>query len=80
MDGERVSQGPLQIGVHPPAQGQGRYQVAEAVMKEHQVGRFPRHGGTPPAHGHTDVGRLEGRRIIHAVTGHGHHGTAGQRR
>jgi hypothetical protein len=50
MDGERVSQGPLQIGVHPPA------------------------------HGHTDVGRLEGRRIIHAVTGHGHHGTAGQRR
>ena len=31
-----------------------------------------RHVGAGDAHGDADIGRLHGRRVVHAVAGHGH--------
>ena len=41
------------------------------VGQDHDRG-FLGHLGARDAHGHADVGLLERRRVVHAVTGHGH--------
>jgi hypothetical protein len=45
----------------------------EVVVEQHHVGRFLAHFGAGDAHRHTDVGLLQGRGIVDAVAGHGHH-------
>ena len=44
----------------------------EVVVGEHHVGRLFRHVGPGDAHRDADVGRLQRRRVVHAVAGHRH--------
>jgi hypothetical protein len=50
------------------------------VVHQHQCGGFTCHVGTAPAHGNTDVRRLERRGIIDTVTGHCYHLAVGFQR
>ena len=43
----------------------------EVVVRERHLGRFPGHVGACDAHGDADVGLLERRRVVDAVSGHG---------
>ena len=45
----------------------------EVVVGEHHVGRLLGDIGAGDAHRDADVGRLERRRVVHAVAGHRHH-------
>ena len=73
MDGEGVAKGPIQIDGDAAAQAQGPHQIHEGVIKQHQIGRFPRHRRAPLTHGHPDIGGLEGRRVVDAIPRHRHH-------
>ena len=44
----------------------------EVVVGQDHVGRLLRHVGAGHAHGDADVGRLQGRGVVHAVAGHRH--------
>ena len=76
VDRQGVGQGAVQVGVHAAPQGDRLHQIGKAVVEQHQISGFARHGGAAPAHGHADVGGLEGRRIVNSIAGHRHHGTA----
>jgi hypothetical protein len=43
----------------------------EVVVEQHHVRRLARDVGAALAHRHADVGRLQRRRVVHAVAGHG---------
>ena len=43
------------------------------VIREHHIGSLLGLVGSGDAHGHTDIGALDGRSIVDAVTSHGHH-------
>jgi hypothetical protein len=42
----------------------------ESVVEQHNVSRFTRHLGAPPAHRDADVGLGQGRRVVDAVADH----------
>ena len=54
----------------------GTDDAGEIIVGQHQRRRLLAHLGTGDAHGNADVGSLEGRRVIDAVTRHRHHMTA----
>ena len=43
------------------------------VIEQHHVRRFLGHVGAGDPHGDADVGPFQGRRVVDAVTGHGHY-------
>jgi hypothetical protein len=47
--------------------------VAKFVVGEHHVGRLPGDVGAGDSHRDADVGGAQGRRVVHAVPGHGDH-------
>eukprot|EP00825_Cyclidium_porcatum_P005016 TRINITY_DN12395_c0_g1_i1.p2 TRINITY_DN12395_c0_g1~~TRINITY_DN12395_c0_g1_i1.p2 ORF type:complete len:547 (+),score=68.21 TRINITY_DN12395_c0_g1_i1:2-1642(+) len=60
------------VVVDVAALGDGRGDGLEVVVHEDHVGRALGHVGSGYAHGHADIGRLEARRVVHAVARHGH--------
>jgi hypothetical protein len=52
----------------------------ETVVGEHNLRRLLGRFRALPAHGHADIGALQGRRVVHAVAGHGRHGVTGLQR
>ncbi|GBE13270.1 hypothetical protein BMS3Abin13_01568 [bacterium BMS3Abin13] len=50
---------------------------AEIVVDKHHVGGILGHLGAGYPHGHADIRLFQGRGIIDAVAGHGHHVTSG---
>ena len=44
----------------------------EVVVQQNQIRRFARDVGAAPAHGHADIGALQGGSVVHAVAGHRH--------
>jgi len=65
----------LDVRHHPPALGQAIHERRERVVAQDQVGRLARDCRTG-AHGHGDVGVLEGGRVVDSVAGD-RHGAAG---
>ena len=47
------------------------------VVGQHHVGGLLGHIGAGDAHGHADIGALDGGRVVDAVAGHGHHFVVG---
>ena len=68
--GQVVGQEPADVAVGRAPLGDGRDDGGEVVVQQHQVGGFARHVGAAASHRHADVGRLEGRAVVHAVAGH----------
>ena len=61
----------LEVVVQPAAQLDRLHDRREVVVGEDHVGGLLRDLGARDAHGHADVGLLEGRRVVHAVARHG---------
>ena len=71
--GEVVREEPAHVGERGPAVHHRRHDGGEVVVEQHQVGGLAGHVGARRAHGHADVGLLQGRPVVHAVAGHGQH-------
>ena len=67
---------PLDVGDDPAALGDHLGEHGEVVVEQHEAGHRPGRGAAG-AHGHADVGLLEGERVVDAVAGHGHDVAAG---
>ena len=74
MDGEHVAYGLADIIVNPPAVPYRFDDGMEIIIQQNQVGGFPGHFAAALAHGDADIRPLQSRRVIDAVTGHGHDG------
>ena len=71
MHGDDILDRLAQIVVNSPAQTNRRHDRTEIIVQQYNRRRFTRHVRAPTAHGDADMGRLDGRRVIHAVSGHG---------
>ena len=74
MHGDDVGHRLAQIVVDAPPETDGAHDRPEIVVQQHKRRCFARHIGAASAHGDADIGRLERRRVIHAVPGHRNHG------
>ncbi len=63
----------LDVGEHRATGGHGGDNGGEVVIGEDHVRGLFGDVRARDAHGHTDIGSFEGRRIVHTVTGHSHH-------
>ncbi len=72
VDGEDVRHCLLEVVEDPPAQPDGGHDGREVVVEQDERRGFPGDVGPPLAHGHPDVRRFQGGRVVHAVAGHGH--------
>jgi hypothetical protein len=61
------------VGPHQPALLDGGHHEAEVVGGQHHVGQLAGQLRPLAPHGHPDVGRAQGRAVVGAVAGHGHH-------
>ena len=59
------------VVVNAPALAHRRHDGGKVVVQQHHAGGLTRHVGAALAHGHANVGALEGRGIVHAIAGHG---------
>ena len=74
---QHEGQGLVQIEINGPALLHGRFDRGEVVVGQQHVGRFSGHLRAPLAHGDADVGLFEGRGVVDAIAGHGHHSSIG---
>ena len=58
--------------VNPPPVLHHLHNGGEVIVEQNHSRRFFGHFGAIDAHGDADVGIFERRRVVHAVTGHGH--------
>ena len=77
VDGKDISQSLLEIIEDPSAQFYSLHDRREIVVKQYQRRGLARHIRAPGSHGYTDVGRLQGGRVVHAIARHGHDFTVG---
>ena len=74
--GQEQAGDPLDVADDPPALADHVRQSGELAVEQDQLGHRP--GGLGAvAHGHTDVGVLEGQGVVDPVAGHGHGVTLG---
>jgi hypothetical protein len=59
------------VGVDDAALLDGRDDAGVVIIGQHHVGAFLGHIGAGDAHGHADIGALDGRCVVDAVAGHG---------
>ena len=70
--GEVVGQEPADVGEGRAALLDGGDDGGEVVVEQHEVGGLAGDVGAAAPHRDADVGRLEGRAVVHAVAGHRH--------
>ena len=69
--GHEQARHPFDVADHPATLGQDPGHPGELPVEQHELGGgLGGLGGV--AHGHADVGVLEGHGVVHAVAGHGH--------
>src|SRR5581483_1873992 len=71
---ENVAGGLFQVVENPASHAHPADDGGEIVVQKDQISRLAGHINSAPSYGHTDVGSLQGRRIVHPVPGHGYHG------
>lgn len=69
---ERVRDGLLEVVEDEAALLDAADDGGEVVVEQDHVGRLLGHGAAHDAHGDADVRLLQGRRVVHAVSRHGH--------
>src|SRR5262249_16868960 len=74
---ENEARGLLKVVVNAPALAYGGHDGRELVVEQDQRGGLASHIRATVAHGDPDVGGFEGRRVVHAIAGHGHNLTGG---
>ncbi len=80
VGGEQEEDELADIVVDDAALLHGRDDAGIVVVRQHHVGAFFGDIGAGDAHGHADVGALDGRGVVHAVAGHGDHLSIGAQR
>ena len=68
--GQAVEQEPADVGVDPAALLGGGHDGGQVVVGEDEVGGLAGDLGAAFAHGHADVGAVQGRAVVDAVAGH----------
>ena len=72
VGGQQVAHEAADVGVDAPPLLDRRDDGGEVVVLEDHVRGFLGDVGAGDAHGHADVRLAQRRRVVHAVTGHGH--------
>ena len=73
IGGEQEEDKFADVVVNDPSLFHRRYDADIVIIGQHHVGGFLGHIRAGDAHGHTDVGTLDGRCIVDPIAGHGHH-------